>query len=519
MALATLEEAGTGRLFLTDPSRRIDQLKLTLKGMGGYIRSDRTIDGSKWAFAETTPAEKLWLEKLVENLNNGSSIPRDEPVPRPNQKHVQVAEANGIVYVSGPVHIMIEHINKRLKSQGFEYDSSSRTWSTAARNLTPLKRKNLQKLVAPYTEGGGGDIRSKGDIIKEEMLNRRTKGWCLTIPFELKDKAKDLGGLWDDTFKTWCMPDQSSYDAVKVLADNVPAAVAKREIARRKQEKLCVVIPFELKDKARDLGGLWDADARAWCMPDETSKRSILEFKAEMEAAAAKVVAERHIKEERERAEKAEQARLERERKGIVIIYQEGRARGDHFPVGHVFRDRKSGKVLTVLDVKSQYYPEDGLSFGLSDDRGWMHTIYAGPPQPQDAATFETKETAARKLRELKLKASKRRDDIEKYVRQHGETPQLGHHPKGDHLCTTGEKSIPYGGGNWFVAEPDALWFVQNNGHDGDDWSINNIPGSVGWRIPKDQRLVDELKEIERVFELEYIQDDVEEEIYRLFRW
>lgn len=140
-------------------------------------------------------------------------------------------------------------------------------------------------------------------------------------------------------------------------------------------------------------------------------------------------------------------------------------------------------------------------------------------PKPQDAASFETKETAARKLRELKLKASKRRDEIEKYVRQHGHTPQLGHHPKGDHLCTTGEKSIPYGGGNWFVAEPDALWFVQNNGHDGDDWSINNIPGSVGWRIPKDQRLVDELKEIERVFELEYIQDDVEEEIYRLFRW
>lgn len=519
MALATLEEAGTGRLFLTDPSRRIDQLKLTLKGMGGYIRSDRTVDGSKWAFAEATPTEKLWLEKLVENLNSGSSIPRDEPIPRPNQKHVQVAEANGIVYVSGPVHIMIDHINKRLKSQGFEYDSSSRTWSTPARNLTPLKRKNLQKLVAPYLEGGGADVRSKADIVKEEMLNRRTKGWCITIPFDLKDKAKDLGGLWDDTFRAWCMPDQAAYDSVKALADSTPAAVAKREIARRRQEKLCVVIPFELKDKARDLGGLWDADARTWCMPDEASKKSILELKSEIEAAAAKTVAERHLKEEQDRADKAEQVRLERERKGIVIVYQEGRARGDHFPVGHVFRDRKSGRVLTVLEVKSRYYPEDGLSFGLSDDRGWMHTIYAGPPQPQDAANFESKEAKARRLRDLKLKASKRRDEIEKYITSHGEAPKLSHYPVGVTLCTTGERSIPYGGGTWFLVEPDAIWFIRNNGADGDDWSWNNLPGCMGWRVRMDQKLVDELKEIERVIGLEQIHDDVEEEIYRLFRW
>ena len=154
-----------------------------------------------------------------------------------------------------------------------------------------------------------------------------------------------------------------------------------------------------------------------------------------------------------------------------------------------------------------------------SDDRGWMHTIYAGPPQPQDAANFESKEAKARRLRDLKLKASKRRDEIEKYITSHGEAPKLSHYPVGVTLCTTGERSIPYGGGTWFLVEPDAIWFIRNNGADGDDWSWNNLPGCMGWRVRMDQKLVDELKEIERVIGLEQIHDDVEEEIYRLFRW
>jgi hypothetical protein len=47
------------------------------------------------------------------------------------------------------------------------------------------------------------------------------------------------------------------------------------------------------------------------------------------------------------------------------------------------------------------------------------------------------------------------------------------------------------GAGTRFVVADDFIWFVQNNGMDGDTWSINNVQtggaGAIGWRIPYDE--------------------------------
>lgn len=57
-----------------------------------------------------------------------------------------------------------------------------------------------------------------------------------------------------------------------------------------------------------------------------------------------------------------------------------------------------------------------------------------------------------------------------------------------------------YGGGRWFVIEKDYIWFVKNNGHDGDDWSRNNIEtggaGAVGVRIPYTEELAEKIKRL-----------------------
>ncbi len=83
------------------------------------------------------------------------------------------------------------------------------------------------------------------------------------------------------------------------------------------------------------------------------------------------------------------------------------------------------------------------------------------------------------------------RKAIAKYIQSNGIRPD-NEQPKGDRLLDT--QNI-YGGGDWFVVGMAGIWYVQNNGMDGDNWSHNNVrtggAGAIGWKIPKN-------KEVER---------------------
>lgn len=61
---------------------------------------------------------------------------------------------------------------------------------------------------------------------------------------------------------------------------------------------------------------------------------------------------------------------------------------------------------------------------------------------------------------------------------------------QGDRLLDTWDI---YGAGDWFVLTSKYIWYVRNNGMDGDDWSRNNVPtggaGAMGWRIPFDPEI------------------------------
>lgn len=51
-----------------------------------------------------------------------------------------------------------------------------------------------------------------------------------------------------------------------------------------------------------------------------------------------------------------------------------------------------------------------------------------------------------------------------------------------------------YGGGEKYVDDGEYIWKLKNNGHDGDDWSLNNVStggaGAIGRRVKKTDKLV-----------------------------
>lgn len=74
-----------------------------------------------------------------------------------------------------------------------------------------------------------------------------------------------------------------------------------------------------------------------------------------------------------------------------------------------------------------------------------------------------------------------------------GERPQSTDQPAGRIVNLTPRDL--YGTGEWFVVQPDWVWFIQANGMDGDDWSKNNLPGCIGWRVPYTAELAEKLEQ------------------------
>lgn len=72
-------------------------------------------------------------------------------------------------------------------------------------------------------------------------------------------------------------------------------------------------------------------------------------------------------------------------------------------------------------------------------------------------------------------------DKITRYVKEFGEVPADAEYPNGDELFDT---TNIYGSGEVFVVQPDnTIWLLVKNGMDGDNWSRNNLPGYIAYRL------------------------------------
>ena len=59
-----------------------------------------------------------------------------------------------------------------------------------------------------------------------------------------------------------------------------------------------------------------------------------------------------------------------------------------------------------------------------------------------------------------------------------------------------------YGGGEWWVIQPEWIWHVRNNGFDGDDWGRNNVQtggaGAIGVRVPYSEELAAQIRSLKK---------------------
>jgi hypothetical protein len=149
---------------------------------------------------------------------------------------------------------------------------------------------------------------------------------------------------------------------------------------------------------------------------------------------------------------------------------------------------------------------DDELGLDADDhDLGWV-TFH---PAEVEAAlgitgdrTIAAQQEAAKRHREDPTLAHKRAivqrvKEIGAEIRKTGEKPEGTCSPEGDRLF---DSQDIYGGGDWFVVGPEYLWYIQNNGMDGDNWSYNNVrtggAGAIGYRVPASSPMTAELRRL-----------------------
>jgi hypothetical protein len=144
---------------------------------------------------------------------------------------------------------------------------------------------------------------------------------------------------------------------------------------------------------------------------------------------------------------------------------------------------------MVVVTARQKYVREDGLCFGVDDSSFYLYSATARPATAEELAPRidDICEQAYRDAARAELAEAR------KQIEAQGERPELKNWPAGDTLYDT---ATGYGHGEAIVVGPAGIWSVRHNGADGDDWSHNNLPGCLGWRVDYDEKLATRLRSL-----------------------
>jgi len=143
-----------------------------------------------------------------------------------------------------------------------------------------------------------------------------------------------------------------------------------------------------------------------------------------------------------------------------------------------------------MLDDNDDFQTEPGWYLYSSDNRN-VSVTRAFAEIERGVAVVAAEERVAAEAEEAEQNRQQEmrrwRDRMAEIIRTQGTRPDGENRPEGKVVLDT---SNIYGGGDWFAIGEDKIWYVRNNGMDGDNWSNNNVrtggAGAIGWYGPMD---------------------------------
>jgi hypothetical protein len=340
--------------------------------------------------------------------------------------------------------------------------------------LRPLAEALLEPLaksyVKPYTR------RVENRIVRVRAYTRRDSPHsqiAVQSVYHAKfpAEAKRLGGRWVPEEKLWVFPADQE-ERVRALCRRVYGSDDKVQ----ETTEVRVKTPYYDKNfvsEAKRSGGQWDPENEEWVFP-RASEGAVAEMCSRIFGAPGE-------EEGGGAAEVPPGVPTEKMQVG------EGYG-GELLPVGTTLRFRRDpDRIVTVVRSWSRYFSHDGMSFGVGAERGHVYYADVRDATPEEKDAFRRREREARRARRHQTHWKRVVTD---WFKKHGERPKAESMPEGERISDTFDV---YGGGDTFVVGPDHIWYIQNHGAEGDDWSLNNVrtggAGAIGWRVPYSRAL------------------------------
>ncbi len=145
-----------------------------------------------------------------------------------------------------------------------------------------------------------------------------------------------------------------------------------------------------------------------------------------------------------------------------------------------ICRAPRTREIVVALAATSRYYAEDGLSFGLSQDRGVLWAVTARRATPEEAAGLEARERAEeerQRRRAEQLAAWKR---LLRHLQETGEKPEAAD-PQGEQWPAKRNHDQDR---VLLDRERGQIWLTVYNGRDGDCWAWSNAGSRIAWVAP-----------------------------------
>ena len=269
--------------------------------------------------------------------------------------------------------------------------------------------------------------------------------------------------------------------------DAALASVKERKEAEATREasegRTWLRVPYADKDHAKKHGARFDGDRKQWYVIGKDVPEALEQYLPDDSGGG------------RPNDKRPGNGQPEQKEAGQYTISNGSGYGGSPYKIGETIRSNRKDlpEYVTVIRASQRYYGEDGMSFGVGDDSGYVYTATVRKATREEAAPVRAREEAKKARKQAKEMLL----SIAREIRENGDRPELQGAPAGVRIDMPGNPENIHGGGEWFVIGQDRVWHVRNNGADGDDWSANNIrtggAGAIGFAIPFDRGLAGRL--------------------------
>lgn len=152
--------------------------------------------------------------------------------------------------------------------------------------------------------------------------------------------------------------------------------------------------------------------------------------------------------------------------------------------------------------------------FGWDEEDGELYGWLTAQPEAvekilnvREELTLAYRRREAKKRKEEKEKKAK---ELQEKIDEIGMAFENAEYPNpGNKMRVEGEEiqhptnpKNAWGGGEWWVIQESWIWYVRNNGFDGDDWGRNNIEtggaGAIGVRVPFSGELAAQIRSLKK---------------------